>query len=149
MGFTLEERKKLLFSGVFQQRKLQLRFCQTPIMWHLSLSAILPLFWRHDIANTPTFAAKTWKVLLWLHVIHNVFPRNFAYPLQNLQFCHHLTKKFNIFSLNLTGDSNFLILLLVRNTNFLWMVFSKVWMIRFFSIVNYMVRKFSFLFIFK
>ena len=87
-----------------------LRFCQTPIMWHWSLSAILPLFWRHDIANTPTFAATTWKVLLWRHVIHNIFPRNLAYSQQNLQFCHHFTKKFNIFSLILTGDSNFLIL---------------------------------------
>ena len=36
--------------------------------------------------------------------------RNLAYALQNLQFFHHFTMKFNIFSLNLTGDSDFLIL---------------------------------------
>ena len=33
---------------------------------------------------------------------------------------------------------------LVCKTNFLWVVFSKIWMIRFFAVVNYMVRKFSF-----
>ena len=29
------------------------------------LSAILPLFWRHDIAIFLTFAAKTGEMLLW------------------------------------------------------------------------------------
>ena len=52
-----------------------LRFSQTPITWYRSLLAILPLFWRHDIANTPTVAAKTGKVLLWRHEIHDVFLR--------------------------------------------------------------------------
>ena len=50
----------------------------------LSFSAILPLFWRHDIANISTFAAKTWEKLLWRHEIHGVFPRNWANALQNL-----------------------------------------------------------------
>ena len=63
------------------------------------------------IATIPAFAAKTWEVLLWRHDIHDVFPRNWTNALQNLQFFfHNFTMKFNIFSLNLTGDSDFLIL---------------------------------------
>ena len=44
------------------------------------------------------------------------------------------------------GNPIFKFYLLVRKTNFLWVVFSKIWMIRFFAVtvVNYMVRKFSF-----
>ena len=39
----------------------------------------------------------------------------------------------------------FLFYLLVRTTNFLWVVFNKIWMIKFFAVVNYyMDRKFSF-----
>ena len=85
-----------------------LRFCKTAITWLWSLSAILPLFWRHGIANFPAFAAKTWEMLLWLHEIHDVFPRNLANALQNLQFSHYFTMKFDIFSLNSTWDSDFL-----------------------------------------
>ena len=55
-------------------------------MWLRFLSAILPLFWRHDNANFLNFAAKTWEVLLWRHEIHNVFPHNWANAVQNLQF---------------------------------------------------------------
>ena len=69
----------LVFSRIFT-----LRCCQTSITWLRSLSAILPLFWRHDIANISTFAAKTWEKLLWRHEIHDVFPRNWANALQNL-----------------------------------------------------------------
>ena len=36
-----------------------LRLYQTRITWLRSLSAILPLFWRHDMANFLTFPAKT------------------------------------------------------------------------------------------
>ena len=89
-----------------------LRFCQTAITWLRSLSAILPLFWRHGIAIFPAFAAKTWEMLLWRHEIHHVFPGNLANALQNLQFFHHFTMKFDIFSLNSTGESDFLILFL-------------------------------------
>ena len=89
-----------------------LRFYQTPIRWLRSLSAILPLFWRHGIANFPAFAAKTWEMLLWRHEIDDVFPRNWANALQNLQFFHHFKIEFDIFSLNLTGESDFLILFL-------------------------------------
>ena len=62
------------------------------------------------MANFLTFAAKTWEVLLWRHEIHDVFPWNWAYALQNLQFFRYLYNKFNIFSLNLTGTPDFLIL---------------------------------------
>ena len=59
-------------------------------------------------------------------------------------FTVFLQRNFYIFSLNLTGESDFLFYLLVRTTNFLWVVFDQIWMIRFFAVVNYMVRKFSF-----
>ena len=62
-----------------------------------------------------------------------------------------------IFSLStLLGTMIFYFYFSVRKTNFLWVVFSKIWMIRFFAIVNYiwmirffaivnyMVQKFSF-----
>ena len=60
-----------------------LRVYQTLIMWLRSLSAILPLFWRHDITNFLTFAAKTCEILFWRHEIHNIFPRNRTNALQN------------------------------------------------------------------
>ena len=63
-----------------------LRLYQTRITWLRSLSAILPLFWHHDMANFLTFPAKNWEVLLWRHEIHDVFPRNWANALQNAQF---------------------------------------------------------------
>ena len=40
---------------------LKLRFSQTLITWLWSLSAILPLCWRHDMAEHPPFPAKTWE----------------------------------------------------------------------------------------
>ena len=52
--------------------------------------------------------------------------------------------KFNIFSLNLTGDSDFLILFISTQNKLSMSGFSKIWMIRFFAVVNYMVRKFLF-----
>ena len=60
-----------------------LRVYQTLIMWLRSLSAILPLFWRHDITNFLTFAAKTCEILFWRHEIHNIIPRNRTNALQN------------------------------------------------------------------
>ena len=70
--------------------------------------------------------------------------RNMTYALQNMQFSQYFTTQFNISSLNLTGESDFLFYLLLRTTHFLWVAFNKVWMIIFFSVVNYMVRKFPF-----
>ena len=42
------------------------------------------------------------------------------------------------------GSQIFLFYLLVCKTNFLWLIFSKIWMITFFAMVSYMVQKFSF-----
>ena len=53
--------------------------------------------------------------------------------------------KFNIFLLTWLGSPIFFLLyLLVRTESFLWVVFNKIWMIRFFAVLNYMVWKFSF-----
>ena len=38
----------------------------------------------YDIANIPTFAAKTWELLLRRHEIHDVFPLMWANAVQNL-----------------------------------------------------------------
>ena len=78
------------------------------------------------------------------HEIYDVFPQNRTHALQNMPFSQYFTTQFYIFSLNLTGESVFLFYVLVRTTNFLWVVLNKVWMIRFFAVVNYMVGKFSF-----
>ena len=117
--------------------------CKTAITWLRSLSAILPLFWRHDIAERHRFCREDSRNVLWRQVICDVFPRIMTCALQNMQFSQYFTTKF-IFSLNLTGESVFLFYLLVHTTNFLWEVFNKIWMIRFFAMVNYMARKFSF-----
>ena len=113
---VLKEAKKSDQKGVVmvygQVTECHLRFCKTAITWLRSLSAILPLFWRHGIANFPAFAAKTWEMLLWRHEIHDVFPRNMANALKKLAVFHHFTMKFDIFSLNSTWDSDFLILYL-------------------------------------
>ena len=90
------------------------------------------------------FAAKTLEMYYDVMKYADVFPRIMTCALQNMQFSQYFTTKFNIFSLNLTGESDFLFYLLVHTTNFLWVVFNKIWMIRFFAVVNYMVRKFSF-----
>ena len=41
-----------------------------------------------------------------------------------MQFSQYFTMKFYIFSLNLTGESDFLFYLLERTENFPWMVFN-------------------------
>ena len=102
--------KCLICTFLFKNCFHVLRVYQTLIIWIQSLSAILPLFWSHDIANFLTFAAKTCEMLLWRHEIHNIFPRNRINALQNLLYFHYFTTKFNIFSLNLTWNSDFLIL---------------------------------------
>ena len=114
------------------------------ITWLRSLSAILRLFWRHAIAKLHRLCREDLRNVLWRYEICDVFQRNMTYVLQNMQFLQYFTMKFNIFSLNLTGESDFFIFLLVRTENFLWVVFNKIWMIRFFAVVNYMVRKMSF-----
>ena len=162
--------RRILVSGIFPVRDFWQRWCFEGLLnfhwilflcprikWHggikvlsntdhmtPTLSTILPLFWRHGIANFPAFAAKTREMLLWRHAIHDVFPRNWANALQNVQFFHHFTMKFDIFSLNLTWDSDFLILFLSTQNKLSMSSFSKIWIIRFFAVVNFIVRKFSF-----
>ena len=123
-----------------------LRRCKTAIMWLPSLSAILPLFWRHVIAELHRLCREDSRNVLWHHEICDVFPRIMTCALQNMQFSQYFTTKFNSFSLNLTGVRFFYSIynVLVHTTNFLWVVFNKIWMIRFFAVVNCMVRKFSF-----
>ena len=106
-----------------------------------SLLAILPLFLHHDIAKQHHLCREDLRNVLWRHEIHNVFLRNMAYVLQNVQFLQwNLT--FSLFTW--LGSLIFLFYLLVRKTNFLWSVFSKIWMIRFFAMVSSIVLKFSF-----
>ena len=120
---------------------LILRRCKTATTLLRSLSAILPLFWRHDIAELHRLCREDSRNVLWRHEICDVFPRIMTCALQNMQFSQYFTTKFNIFSLNLTGESD----LLVHTTNLLWVVFFyQIWMIRFFAVVNHMVRKLSF-----
>ena len=87
-----------------------LRLCKTAITWLLSFSAILPLFWRHAIAELHRLCREDLRNVLWRHEIFNVFLRNMTYAQQNMQFSQYFTTKFNIFSLNLTGESDFFIL---------------------------------------
>ena len=72
-----------------------------------SLTAILQMFSRHDIANIPTFATKTQEVLLWRHEMHDVFPRNWANVLKTYSFSTILQWNYFFFFLNLTGDPDF------------------------------------------
>ena len=85
-----------------------LRRCKTAITWLQSLSAILPLFWRRDFAELHRLWREDSRNVLWRHEICDVSPRIMTCALQNMQFSHYFTTKFNLFSLNLTGESNFL-----------------------------------------
>ena len=53
------------------------------------------------------FSATTWEISSWRYEIQDVFPRNWARILQNVQFLHYFTMNFKIFSLNLTGGLRF------------------------------------------
>ena len=121
-----------------------LRRCKTAITWLRSLSAILPLFWRHDIAELHRLCREDCRNVLWRHEICDVFPRIMTCALQNMQFSQYFTTKFNIFSLNLTGGSNFFILFISTHNKLSMSRFNKIWMIRFFAVVNYIGRTFSF-----
>ena len=128
----------------FVWQKWTLRFCITAIMWLRSLSAILLFFDVMTLPNFIAFAAKTWKMYydvmkkatysreIWLtlykiHSFHSILPRNLTFSL-----------------LTWLGSPISLFYLLVRTTNLLRVVFNKIWMIRCFAMVNYMVRTFSF-----
>ena len=124
----------------------QLRFWKTATTWLWSLSAILPLFWRHDIAELRRLYREDLRNVLWHHEIYAVvYPRNMTYALQNMQLLQYFIMQFNIFFLYSTGESDFFFILFISTHNKLSMSgFNKVWMIRCFAVVNYMVRKFSF-----
>ena len=99
----------LIMRSTYEHQNL--RFCKTAITWLRSLLAIFwSLFWCHDIAKQHHLCCKDLRNVLRCHEIHDVFPRNMAYVLQNVQFSQYFTMKFNIFSLNLTRESNFFIL---------------------------------------
>ena len=87
-----------------------LRRCKTAMTWLRSLSAILPLFWRHDIAELHRLCREDSRNVLSRHEICDVFPRIMTCALQNMKFSQYFITKFNIFSLNLTGESDFFIL---------------------------------------
>ena len=123
-----------------------LRFCKTAITWLRSLSAILPLFWCHDIAQLHRLCREDLKNVLWHHEICNIFNGIWLMLYKTCSFSQYFTTKLNIFSLNFTGESDFFnsINLLVRTTNFLSVVFNKIWIIRYFAVVKHMVLKVSF-----
>ena len=97
---------------------IHLRLCKTAITWLPSLSAILPLFWRHDIAELHRLCREDFRNVLWRHEICEDFPRFMNCALQNMQFLQYFTTKFNIFSLNLTGESDFFILFISTHNKF-------------------------------
>ena len=81
----------------------------------------------YDVMKYATFSRGLWLALCKTCSFHSILQRNLTFSL-----------------LTWLGSPIFLFYLLVRTTNFLWVVFNKIWMIRFFAVVNYMVRKFSF-----
>ena len=79
-------------------RRDSLRLCKTAITWLRSLLAILPLFWRHDIAELHGLSAKTLEMYydvikyatysrgLWLALcktcsFHSILQQNLTFSL--------------------------------------------------------------------
>ena len=81
----------------------------------------------YDVMKYATFSRRLSLALCKTCTFHSILQRNLTFSL-----------------LTWLGSPIFLFYLLVHTTNFLWVVFNKIWMIRFFAVVNYMVRKFSF-----
>ena len=81
----------------------------------------------YDVMKYATFSRGLWLALCKICSFHSILQRNLTFSL-----------------LTWLGSQIFLFYLLVHTTNFLWVVFNQIWMIRFFAVVNYMVRKFSF-----
>ena len=77
----------------------------------------------YDVMKYTTFSRGIWLTLCKTCSFHSILQRNLTFSL-----------------LTWLGSPIFLFYLLVRTTNFLWVVFNKVWIIRFFAVV----RKFSF-----
>ena len=82
---------------------------------------------NYDVMKYATFSRGLWLAHCKTCSFHSILQRNLTFSL-----------------LTWLGSPIFLFYLLVRTTNFLWLVFNKIWMIRFFAVVNYMIRKFSF-----
>ena len=104
-----------------------LRRCKTAITWLRSLSAILPLFdvmiskHKIEIMISPSFiafAAKTlelyYDVTKYVTFSHGLW----LAPMQNMQFSQYLITEFNIFSFNLTGETDFFILFISTHNKF-------------------------------
>ena len=81
----------------------------------------------YDVMKYATFSRGLWLALCKTCSFHSILQRNLTFS-----------------PLTWLGSPIFLFYLLVHTTNFLWVVFNKIWMIRFFAVVNYMVQKFSF-----
>ena len=81
----------------------------------------------YDVMKYATFSRGLWLALCKTCSFQSILLRNLTFTL-----------------LTWLGNPIFLFYLLVHTTNFLWVVFNKIWMIRFFAVVNYMVPKFSF-----
>ena len=76
----------------------------------LIISAILTLFWCHDIANIFTFASKTWEVLIRRYEIHSVFLQNWVKLTLNKTCSFYIIFQWNFKFLLLTGNSDAFIL---------------------------------------
>ena len=81
----------------------------------------------YDVMKYTTFSHGLWLALCKTCSFHSILQRNLSFSL-----------------LTWLGSPIFLFYLLVHTTKFLWVVFNKIWMIRFFAVMNNMVRKFSF-----
>ena len=100
-----------------------------------------------DVMISPSFiafAAKTWE--MYYDVIkYATFSHGILLALYKTYSFYSIFQRNLIFSLlTWLGSPIFLFYLLVHTTNFLWVIFNQIWMIRFFAVLNYMVRKFSF-----
>ena len=85
-----------------------LRLCKTAITWLRSLSAILPLFWRHDIAELHRPCREDFRNVLWRQEICDVFPQIMTCALQNMQFSQNLTTNLTFSLLTWLGSHFFL-----------------------------------------
>ena len=81
----------------------------------------------YDVMKYATFSRGIWLALCKTCSFHSILQRDLTFSL-----------------LTWLGSPIFLFYLLVHTTNFLWVGFNKICMIKFFAVVNYMVRKFSF-----
>ena len=81
----------------------------------------------YDVMKYATFSRRLRLALCKTCSFHSIIQRNLTFSL-----------------LTWLGSPIFLFYLLVCTTNFLWLVFNNIWMIRFFAVVNYVVRRFSF-----